>query len=82
MSKISRLYTLLFSVLFSVVFLNHSNSSDFDDTLKTIEIRKTTMQSIWHRIKRLSPYVELKEKIDYNKELATADAEGNNCFVG
>ena len=75
MSKISRLYTLLFSVLFSVVFLNHSNSSDFDDTLKTIEIRKTTMQSIWHRITRLSPDVELKEKIDYNKELATADAE-------
>ena len=33
------------------------------------------MQSLWHRVKRLSPYVELKEKIDYNKELATIDAE-------
>ena len=33
------------------------------------------MQSLWHRIKRLSPYVELKEKVDYNKDLATDDAK-------
>ena len=28
------------------------------------------MQGIWERVKRLSPYVELKEKVDYNKDLA------------
>ena len=33
------------------------------------------MQNIWYRIKRLSPYVELKEKVDYNKELAVSDAQ-------
>ena len=33
------------------------------------------MQGLWYRVKRLSPYVELKEKIDYNKDLATNDAE-------
>ena len=33
------------------------------------------MQNIWYRVKRLSPYVELKEKVDYNKELATNDVE-------
>ena len=33
------------------------------------------MQALWHRIKRLSPYVELKEKVDYNKELASEDAQ-------
>ena len=33
------------------------------------------MQGIWERVKRLSPYVELKEKVDYNKDLATDDAQ-------
>ena len=55
--------------------LNQVLASDFDDTLITIETRKTAMQGIWERVKRLSPYVELKEKIDYNKDLATNDAQ-------
>ena len=59
--------TLLFS---SVVF-----STDFEEALNTIEVRKTAMQSLWYRIKRISPYVELKEKVDYNKDLATEDAK-------
>ena len=50
-------------------------ASDFDETLITIETRKTAMQGIWERVKRLSPYVELKEKVDYNKDLATNDAQ-------
>ena len=33
------------------------------------------MQGIWERVKRLSPYVELKEKVDYNKDLAADDAQ-------
>ena len=50
-------------------------SSEFNEAMKTIEIRKTAMQNIWYRIKRISPYVELREKVDYNKELAVNDAQ-------
>ena len=64
---------LLFFSLISVS--NHSLTSDFEDALITIETRKTAMQSVWHRIKRLSPYVELKEKVDYNKDIASNDAQ-------
>ena len=55
--------------------LNSASASDFEETLITIETRKTAMQGIWERVKRLSPYVELKEKIDYNKDLAVDDAQ-------
>ena len=55
--------------------LNQVLASDFDETLITIETRKTAMQGIWERVKRLSPYVELKEKVDYNKDLASTDAQ-------
>ena len=55
--------------------LNSASASDFEETLITIETRKTAMQGIWERVKRLSPYVELKEKIDYNKDLAEDDAQ-------
>ena len=55
--------------------LYNLKSDTFDETQRTIDIRKTAMQSLWQRVKRLSPYVELKEKIDYNKELATIDAK-------
>ena len=50
-------------------------SSDFNEAMNTIEVRKTAMQNIWYRIKRISPYAELKEKVDYNKELAVNDAQ-------
>ena len=40
------------------------------------------MQGLWHRIKRLSPYVELKETIDYNKELALEDAQEVILLLG
>ncbi len=69
---------LLIKILLLVCFLSPANvslSSEFENTLETIEIRKTAMQSIWQRIKRLSPYVELKETVEYNKELALTDAE-------
>ena len=70
MIKFSNLLTFLMLFLF-----NNTYSSDFEDALDTIEVRKTAMQNLWLRIERLSPYVELKEKVDYNKELATNDAE-------
>jgi len=71
MLKICKLLVLLL-ISYS---LNQVSASDFDETLITIETRKTAMQGIWERVKRLSPYVELKEKIDYNKDLATNDAQ-------
>ena len=69
-----KIFKLLILLLISYS-LNQASASDFDETLITIETRKTAMQGIWERVKRLSPYVELKEKIDYNKDLATDDAE-------
>ena len=71
MRKVIKILILL-SVLYS---LNQVQASDFDEALITIETRKTAMQGIWERVKRLSPYVELKEKVDYNKDLASNDAQ-------
>ena len=68
----SLIRSLLIILLFSIS--NISISSEFEEALNEIEIRKTAMQNLWHRIKRLSPYVELKEKVDYNKDLALEDA--------
>ena len=69
-----KIYKLLVLLLISCS-LNQASASDFDEALITIETRKTAMQGIWERVKRLSPYAELKEKIDYNKDLATEDAQ-------
>ena len=65
-------YLIVISFLFS---FKQVNSSEISEAFDTIEIRKTAMQSLWHRVKRLSPYVELKEKVNYNKDLATDDAK-------
>ena len=70
----NRFFKLLILLLISYS-INHVTASDFDETLITIETRKTAMQGIWERVKRLSPYVELKEKVDYNKDLAANDAQ-------
>ena len=59
-------------ILLSTTF--NLNANTFSETQNTIEVRKTAMQNIWQRVKRLSPYVELKEKVDYNKKLAITDA--------
>ena len=69
---------LCIKILAATLFFNLINisfSSEFEDTIETIDIRKTAMQNLWERIKRLSPYVELKEKVEYDKELAVTDAQ-------
>ena len=68
-----KIFKLLILLLISYS-LNQASASDFDETLINIETRKTAMQGIWERVKIIS-YVELEEKIDYNKDLATDDAE-------
>ncbi len=63
-------------VTFFVVFApDIAISSNFEDAIKTIEVRKGAMQNLWYRIKRLSPYVELKEKVEYDKSYASEDAK-------
>ena len=71
MSKVIK-FLILLIISYS---LSQVQASDFDEALITIETRKTAMQGIWERVKRLSPYVELKEKVDYNKDLAVNDAQ-------
>ena len=51
------------------------NASEFEEAKDTIQIRKNAMQSLWLRIKRLSPYVELNEQVDYGKDIAEQDAK-------
>ena len=64
------------TIILSFVFLSFSpNASDFEKAKDTIQIRKTAMQGIWLRIKRLSPYVELNEQVDYGKDIAEQDAK-------
>ena len=65
-------YLLVVSMLVPLFGLE---ADEFSDTQKTIDIRKIAMQSLWIRIKRISPYVELKENVEYNKELASNDAD-------
>ena len=65
-------YLLVVSILVPLFSLK---ANEFSDTKKTIDIRKIAMQGLWMRIKRISPYVELKENVEYNKELASNDAD-------
>ena len=58
-----------------VIYCKPTNSSEISEAFSTIELRKTAMQGLWDRIQRISPYVELKEKVDYNKDIAADDAK-------
>ena len=68
--------TKVFFIL-NLIFLAYSLKADssFDKANETIQLRKTAMQGLWERIIRLSPYVELNEKIEYGKDLAQQDAK-------
>ena len=70
-----KLYSIILFLTLGSLYQNQTTASDFEKAMSTIETRKSAMQGIWHRIERLSPYIELREKVDYNKELATNDAE-------
>ena len=52
-----------------LTFLNlPSNSSEFEKALDTIELRKSVMQGIWARVKRLAPYIEVNNNLEYNEQ--------------
>ena len=66
----------IFIIVFGFLVLSYSpNASDFEEAKDTIQIRKNAMQGLWLRIKRLSPYVELNEKVDYGKDIAEQDSK-------
>ena len=62
-------------IIFIILISKNIYSASFEEAQEIIDIRKTTMQELWLRVKRLSPYVELKEKGDYNKDIASNDAQ-------
>ena len=66
----------IFTMILGFLFLSYSpNASEFEKAKDTIQIRKTAMQGLWLRIKRISPYVELNEQVDYGKDIAVQDAK-------
>ena len=69
--------SLIIFTFYLLTFIQNGeiNSSEISEAFNTIDVRKTAMQGLWHRIQRISPYVELKEKVDYNKDLASDDAK-------
>ena len=66
---------LIISLLFLNVCVSGQAQTSFEEAQETIHIRKTAMQAIWLRVKRLAPYVELKEQVDYGKDIAEQDAK-------
>ena len=59
---------------FFLICLN-LNSSDFKKANEVIELRKSAMQGIWMRVKRLAPFIEFNEDIEYGPEIAKQDAK-------
>ena len=77
------MFKYLFIILTLIFPLNLclKAESDFEKALENIQVRKNTMQNIWLRVKRLSPYVELNETVDYEKKLAEQDAKEINLLL-
>ena len=59
---------------FFMIFTS-TNANDFKKAMESIELRKSAMQGIWSRVKRLAPYVEFNENIEYGPEIAKQDAK-------
>ena len=64
---------ILISLL--TLFMPSTYSSEFDKAKDTIELRQGVMQGIWARIKRLAPFIEVDNNLEYNEQLARQDAE-------
>ena len=65
---------IIFILLLTLFNLN-SYSSEFEKAKDTIELRQGVMQGIWARIKRLAPFIEVDNNLEYNEQLAKQDAE-------
>ena len=65
----------LFLISTLVIISFQSSSNDFEKALDTIELRKASMQGIWARVKRLSPFIDVDTNLDYDQNLAIQDAK-------
>lgn len=68
---------LKFLISFLAILLLNSNviSSDLDEAKEIIELRQASMQSIWARVKRLAPFIDLESNIEYTQSFAKQDAQ-------
>ena len=64
---------LIITLTFLFSYLTHAN--DFEDAKDTIQLRQISMQGIWERVKRLAPFIDFDENLDYSQELAVQDAK-------
>ena len=67
----------IFYFLISVFILFNSNvtANDLEKAKEIIELRQSSMQGIWARIKRLAPYIDLESNIEYTQSYAKQDAQ-------
>ena len=65
----------LFLISTLVIISFQISSNDFEKALDTIELRKASMQGIWARVKRLSPFIDVDTNLDYDQNLAIQDAK-------
>ena len=70
-----------FIISFLLTICFNLNSSDFKKANDVIELRKSAMQGIWMRVKRLAPYIEFNENIEYSPEIAKQDAKEINILL-
>ena len=66
---------LFFLLIFTILVSFKSYTNDFQEAKDTIELRQASMQGIWARIKRLAPFIDVDNNLDYNQELALQDAK-------
>ena len=66
---------ILIFITFLALFSHSSYSSEFEKAKDTIELRQAVMQGIWARVKRLAPFIEVNNNLDYNEQLARQDAQ-------
>ncbi|MBJ56716.1 MAG: hypothetical protein CMP24_00565 [Rickettsiales bacterium] len=64
---------LVITLISSICFNSHA--TDFEKANEVIELRKSAMQGIWMRVKRLAPFIEFNEDIEYGPEIAKQDAK-------
>ena len=64
----------ILAALYSMPY-SHVFSNEFEKAKDTIELRQGVMQGIWARVKRLAPFIEVSNNLEYNEQLARQDAE-------
>ena len=56
-------------------FVLFAEGNDYYKAIEAIELRKSAMQGIWSRVKRLAPYIEFDQSVEYGPEIAKQDAK-------